>query len=192
MKLLFRWKGSFYKLIWKDILVYFLLFGSLQVIYRLALPPEGKEIFEQVSALCKNFSFSTPVTFILGFYVSILVARWWEEFQLIPWPHTLAVLVSSYIDGNDEEGRLLRRTIMRYINLCIVLTLRMISLPVKKRFPTIKHLVDAGLIIGKESCVRLFRFFLKIFMISHLQFRSLAKLTKKQSATGCPLSGLAN
>ena len=107
-------------------------------------------MFEQSVLLCKEMADNTPVTFVLGFYVSILVARWWAEFLLIPWPDNLAVMVSAYIWCHDEEGRLIKRTIMRYINLSILLVLRMISLPVKRRFPTMRSLEEAGIIFGKE------------------------------------------
>ena len=99
---------------------------------------------------CKDILDNKPVTFVLGFYVSILLARWWAEFQLIPWPDNLAVMVSAYICRNDDEGRLMKRTIIRYVNLAILMVLRMISLPVKRRFPTIKHLEEAGIIFGNE------------------------------------------
>ena len=42
----------------------------------------------------------------------------------------------------------MRRTIIRYINLCLILTFRLICLPVKKRFPTLQHLEDAGILQG--------------------------------------------
>ena len=102
---------------------------------------------------CKDILDNKPVTFVLGFYVSILLARWWAEFQLIPWPDNLAVMVSAYIRCNDDEGRLMKRTIIRYVNLAILMVLRMISLPVKRRFPTIKHLEEAGIIFGNECQV---------------------------------------
>ena len=38
----------------------------------------------------------------------------------------------------------MRRTIMRYANLAIVITLRMVSPRIKKRFPTYEHLVECG------------------------------------------------
>ena len=148
--LLFRWKGSFYKLIWRDLLIYISVYVGFSCIYRFALPPKGQYLFEQSVLLCKDMADNTPVTFILGFYVSILVARWWAEFLLIPWPDNLAVMVSAYICCNDQEGRLMKRTIVRYVNLAILMVLRMISMPVKRRFPTIKHLEEAGIIFGNE------------------------------------------
>nr|XP_060626511.1 bestrophin-1 isoform X2 [Anolis sagrei ordinatus] len=59
-------------------------------------------------------------------------------------------LVSSSVDGKDEYGRLLRRTLMRYINLLSVLILRSVSTAVFKRFPSIDHIVTAGLMTPEE------------------------------------------
>lgn len=40
---------------------------------------------------------------------------------------------------------MMRRTIMRYVNLSYVMILSMVSTRVKKRFPTLDHLVEAGM-----------------------------------------------
>lgn len=53
-------------------------------------------------------------------------------------------LVALYVSGNDEYGRMLRRALMRYLNLSLILVLRSISSAVKRRFPTLDHVVDAG------------------------------------------------
>lgn len=54
--------------------------------------------------------------------------------------------IAMYIPGIDEDSRILRRTLMRYLNLTLVLVLRSISIAVKRRFPTKEHLVEAGLL----------------------------------------------
>lgn len=54
------------------------------------------------------------------------------------------LLISSCVQGEDEQGRLLRRTLMRYVNLTSLLIFRSVSTAVYKRFPTIDHVVDAG------------------------------------------------
>jgi hypothetical protein len=115
----------------------------------------GQLIFEKISLFCESFGDLIPVTFVLGFYVSLLVTRWWKQFESIPWPDSAAVWISTCIKGHDERGRLMRRTIVRYINLCLILTFRLVSLPVKKRFPTLQHLEDAGILVGRERQVSL-------------------------------------
>ena len=91
------------------------------------------------------------MSFVLGFYVSLVVKRWWEQYRLLPWPDTLALFISAAIpNSNGETGRLMRRNIMRYMVLAYVITLQRISLRVKRRFPTTQHLVDAGLMHESE------------------------------------------
>ncbi|KAK8766815.1 hypothetical protein V5799_006404, partial [Amblyomma americanum] len=145
-----RWRGSIYKLVWPDLCVYLLAYYTLNLLYRFALSEDGKLFFEQVCVYCGNFADLIPVSFVLGFYVSVVVKRWWDCFCAIPWPDSLAFFVSTFLHGQDERGRLMRRTIMRYANLSSIITLRCISPPVKKRFPTLEHLVDAGLLLGNE------------------------------------------
>lgn len=53
--------------------------------------------------------------------------------------------------SQDERSRMLRRTIMRYINLAFIITMRLCSVTVKKRFPTSEHLVEAGCLLPHEK-----------------------------------------
>jgi hypothetical protein len=100
--------------------------------------------FERISAYCQQFNNLIPVAFVLGFYVSIVVSRFWEQFRTIPYPNRMAMFVTTLVTGNDERGRLMRRTIMRYLNLTFVMTMSSISPPVKKRFPQLDHMREAG------------------------------------------------
>lgn len=79
--------------------------------------------------------------------------RWWNQYVSIPWPDPIAVFVSSNIHGQDERGRVMRRTIMRYVCLCLTMVFTMISPRVKKRFPTLNNFVEAGLLNENEKAI---------------------------------------
>ena len=46
---------------------------------------------------CGHFADLIPVTFVLGFYVSIVITRWWQQFESIPWPGKLTGITSFKI-----------------------------------------------------------------------------------------------
>ncbi|XP_077909281.1 bestrophin-3 isoform X4 [Ictidomys tridecemlineatus] len=85
-----------------------------------------------------------------GFYVTLVVNRWWNQFVNLPWPDRLMFLISSSVHGSDQHGRLLRRTLMRYVNLTSLLIFRAVSTAVYKRFPTMDHVVEAGFMTADE------------------------------------------
>lgn len=47
----------------------------------------------------------------------------------------------------------MRRTIVRYVCLCLTMVLTMISPRVKKRFPELNNLVEAGLLLENEKAI---------------------------------------
>jgi len=151
-KLLFRWRGSIYKLLWRDMLLYCTIYLTLSVTYR-CLPADsaGKAAFESVAIYCHQHIESIPLTFVLGFYVNIVVTRWWDQYTYIPWPDSLALYVTTCIHGHDERALLMRRTIMRYANLTLVLSMRLMCTQIIKRFPTLNHLVEAGFLQENEK-----------------------------------------
>eukprot|EP00095_Tigriopus_kingsejongensis_P010375 snap_masked-scaffold251_size238241-processed-gene-1.4 protein:Tk10375 transcript:snap_masked-scaffold251_size238241-processed-gene-1.4-mRNA-1 annotation:"Bestrophin-2 " len=151
LRLLFRWRGSIYKLVWCDLLVYIGLYSLFSIIYRFFLDEKAKTTFENLSLYCANFANLIPVTFILGFYVSLVITRWWSQFESLPWPDSASVWITTCIHGHDDRGRLMRRNIIRYLNLTLILTLRLICLPVRKRFLTMDHLVEAGILMEEEK-----------------------------------------
>lgn len=133
--------------------VFLFLYYSMSFVYRFILEGRDKINFEIVAAYCKNYGELIPLSFVLGFYVSIVMTRWWNQYMVIPWPDGIAVYVSATIHGNDERGRLMRRTIVRYVCVCLTIVLTNISPRVKKRFPTLEHLVDAGLLLENELSI---------------------------------------
>ncbi|XP_028589452.2 bestrophin-4 [Podarcis muralis] len=149
-KLLFRWKGSIYKLLYKEFIVFVLLYGTLSVIYRHLLNVDQKRLFAKVAEYCNRSTDLIPLSFVLGFYVTLIVNRWWAQYTSIPLPDQLMCVISSNVHGKDDKGRILRRTLIRYANLSSVLILRSVSARVLKRFPTMDHLVEAGFMTQDE------------------------------------------
>ncbi|KAH8397681.1 hypothetical protein KR215_006750 [Drosophila sulfurigaster] len=153
LKLLLRWRGSIYKLVWLDLLAFLTLYYVLNLVYRFALNADQKQTFEEIVAYCNSQRELIPLSFVLGFYVSIVMTRWWNQYTSIPWPDPIAVFVSSNVHGQDERGRVMRRTIMRYVCLCLTMVLANVSPRVKKRFPGLNNLVEAGLLNENERAI---------------------------------------
>ena len=104
--------------------------------------------FENVAKFCDDSSDRIPFGFILGFYVSLVVSRFWAQLNSLPWPSRMAVYVSSMIHGSDKRGRMIRRTIMRYFTISYILTMRNICPPVRKRFQKFKNITEKGIVIA--------------------------------------------
>ena len=101
-------------------------------------------LFESVVKYFDAFLNMIPLSFVLGFYVAYVAGRWWQQFLAIPWPDKLFHSIACYVEGFDEDSRILRRSLMRWMNLALILVLRSISSAVKQRFPTLDHVVEAG------------------------------------------------
>uniref|UniRef100_A0A8C0KJ72 Bestrophin n=1 Tax=Canis lupus dingo TaxID=286419 RepID=A0A8C0KJ72_CANLU len=149
-RLLLCWRGSIYKLLYGEFLIFLLSYYTIRFIYRMALTEEQQVMFEKLTLYCDSYIQLIPISFVLGFYVTLVVTRWWNQYENLPWPDRLMNLVSGLVEGRDEQGRLLRRTLIRYANLGNVLILRSVSAAVYKRFPSSQHLVKAGFMTPAE------------------------------------------
>ncbi|XP_043089699.1 bestrophin-2 [Puntigrus tetrazona] len=149
-KLLLAWKGSIYKVLYKEFLAFFAMYAAISITYRFFLADDQKRYFEKLSIYCNNYASLIPMSFVLGFYVTLIVNRWWSQYSSIPLPDRIMCTLSGGVQGGDEHGRLLRRTLMRYVSLSALLILRSVSTAVFKRFPTMDHVVEAGFMTREE------------------------------------------
>lgn len=153
LQLLQRWRGSIYKSIGLEYLIFLTLYFVINLSYRLAMDDDQRDIFERIVNLSEKGPSSIPLQFLLGFYVSSAVTRWWDQLSNVAWPDKLLVKLTANINGCDEESRKIRRTFARYSNLVSVLVWREISIKIKKRFPTERHLIIAGLMTEEEYSI---------------------------------------
>ena len=109
--------------------------------------------FDQVVSWLKS-DHPIHLTFLLGFYVSLVVKRWWEQYVKMPWPDEVAIHLKASItrnkEGDDEENLRIRRTVVRYMILSYLLCMRRISSSVRKKYPTLDHLIGTHLIRKDE------------------------------------------
>jgi len=52
--------------------------------------------------------------------------------------------IATMIDGIDDTSRIIRRTLVRYLSLGSLIVFQATSVRVKKRFPTMDHILEAG------------------------------------------------
>lgn len=78
------------------------LINELQINFfsHLAVVKPICRIFEKIRQYFGAQSESIPMSFVLGFYVTLIVKRWWDQYKLLPWPDTLALFISAAIPGN--------------------------------------------------------------------------------------------
>ncbi|XP_064293371.1 bestrophin-2 [Phalacrocorax carbo] len=149
-QLLLLWRGSIYKLLYRELLLFLAAYLGLSLAYRFLLSEAQKRLFEKLVLYCDKSANLIPISFVLGFYVALVLERWWGQFRSVPAPDGLMVAVAGNVHGADARGRILRRTLMRYGSLAALLVLRAVSTAVYKRFPTTDHLVEAGFLTREE------------------------------------------
>ncbi|XP_064078625.1 bestrophin-3-like [Macrobrachium nipponense] len=151
--LLPRWRGSIYRQVWKEMVLFVILYYTISATYWFALSDKYKIIFEKVVIYCSKMSGSLPVTSLLGFFVTSVFTRWWEMFRNIPWPDQTAILTTSFIRGQDRESKKIRETVIRNVNVVIAMTFKKLSPSVRKKYPTLRSLTSEGYLTAEETLI---------------------------------------
>ena len=78
-----------------ELLTYLILYYSLYIVYRVALSEEQKHEFEELVSFFKSNvdPLSRDLAFLLGFFVKLVVSRWWGQYTKLPSPDTISLQV---------------------------------------------------------------------------------------------------
>ncbi|XP_061495741.1 bestrophin-3 isoform X2 [Rhineura floridana] len=64
-RLLLKWKGSIYKLLYREFFLFACLYTAISLLYRFILTGSQKRYFEKLSIYCDKYAEQIPVTFVL-------------------------------------------------------------------------------------------------------------------------------
>ncbi|EPB76251.1 bestrophin-1 family protein [Ancylostoma ceylanicum] len=150
-KLLLKWRGSIWKAVILELVVWLMFYGILSIIYRTALTHDQQKTFERVVQYCNARLSYIPLNFMLGFFVTAVVNRWTYLYQIIGFIDNIGLMTAEYVRGRSELARMYRRNIVRYCELAQVLVFRDISMRTRRRFPTLDTVVAAGFMMPHEK-----------------------------------------
>ncbi|PIO55704.1 hypothetical protein TELCIR_22908, partial [Teladorsagia circumcincta] len=79
-KLLFRWRGSVWRAVYVEYLIWLSAYTILSCIYRFGFNKDQQGQFENFAAYCDKRLPYIPMNFMLGFFVTVVVNRWVTQF----------------------------------------------------------------------------------------------------------------
>ena len=157
IKLVKVYRASVWKICRNEVKIFIILFLILTIIFNVFSFFNLTENIRHFSNIFQDYqnTLTPSITFVLGFYVSIVVQRWWEQWQKITYNDRIAHNILTTIKKNDEYSRKVRRSLMRYIHLGQILIYRIISSTVADRYPTYDSMIDDGVMTLDEKRILL-------------------------------------
>jgi len=153
------WRRSLPANIWKDLLIYIAAYYIIYFSLKYGFGDEDDSVWNydrgQLDAIITYFRdnislLSRDLTFLLGFYVSRIVARWWQQFSALPSPDILTAYCHALVDLSSEAGIEWATRFMRYALLAYVLCLRRFSEALQEQFPDSEAIFRTGLATREE------------------------------------------
>ncbi|KAK4016896.1 bestrophin-3 isoform X1 [Daphnia magna] len=149
-KILFRWKHSVYRLLWEPFLIYVISYISLSLLYDYVLSANARVDFEAIAAYCSKYTSSLPIVLLLGFFTSTSMQRWFSVFNTMPGTAKVIAIFVLALKENAADGAQMIQQYSRWILLSWTFTFRLICQPLKKLYPDLQSLQNAGLMLEHE------------------------------------------
>ena len=152
-KILFIWKRSFYKLVWKQAIVYYIAYISVSMGYNYGLDELSKIQFDAAASFLARNNSSLPIALVLGFFTSTALNRWFNTLQSMMGTNMVIVRFITAIKEDVPDGPILVDRFIRYVLLMWVLTMRIVCFPLRRKYSTMISLQMAGLLRDSERRV---------------------------------------
>ncbi|CAB3406807.1 unnamed protein product [Caenorhabditis bovis] len=146
LRVLVLWKGSLWKLVWREMLFWALLFAGVNLSYYYGIRNTSAES-TYMSILKIVQEIPLDGTMINAFF------GWSETYKLLIWPENIAYLFQQHFNEkaiSRKEAKMLKSTICRYLIAFYILVFRDVSTEVRQWFPTLDHFVECNILTNNE------------------------------------------
>ncbi|EFO83327.1 hypothetical protein GCK72_014625 [Caenorhabditis remanei] len=151
---IFLWRGSLWKLIWREMLGWTILMALLSCIYVYGLKgTESERYFQVLFNLTEGVPTDGTLMFLMSYMTHNSLTRWSETYKCLGWPENVALLYKQYFNKNamsKHEGRLMNQTMARYLTVFYILLFRDVCSDVREMFPALDDMIHPGILTAEE------------------------------------------
>jgi len=151
-------KSNLFNITWKHALFYIVLAYVVNAIYFWALDDAGRVVFVKVMSCFGRLHGMLHVQFFLGSLVFLSLNRWFQAYQtLLPGTNKLMRYYSTSLKAFKQDDvmwpeqrlRMIRKW-NEWVLLAWLLTIRVISAPLRNKFPNLESVLEAHLMTQVE------------------------------------------
>lgn len=148
---IFRWRNSFFQLIWKQALLYYAVYIFVTLLYDYAVTsPRDKANFEAVARELSRTTSSMPIVLLLGFFTSSALNRWFSVINTLPGTSRPISAFILSLQNTAPDGAVRIKCYSRYVLLMWLMTFRTVSAPLRRKYPTLLSMQKADLLLEHE------------------------------------------
>uniref|UniRef100_A0A1I7TQ49 Bestrophin homolog n=3 Tax=Caenorhabditis tropicalis TaxID=1561998 RepID=A0A1I7TQ49_9PELO len=152
---IFLWRGSLMKLVWREMLGWTILMAVLYAAFVWGLKgTEYENYYKTMFDLTKEVPMDGTLMFLMSYMTYNSLTRWSETFKCMAWPENVALIYRQYANKRamkPGEARLMNQTIARYLAIFYILLFRDVCSDVREMFPTFDDMVQPGIMTADEA-----------------------------------------
>ncbi|XP_046636054.1 bestrophin-6-like [Daphnia pulicaria] len=151
INIVFRWKRSLYKMIWRHSLVFLVVYFSLTALYNFGLGKDNKKHFEALSAYFARYTRSFNWMIMLGFFTNTALHRLFTLQMTTPGTAKTTTIFIMSLKQDLPEGPDIVDQYARWVVLAWILTFRSVCKPLRDKFPNLTAIQTSGILLEEEK-----------------------------------------
>ncbi|KAI9565533.1 hypothetical protein GHT06_009325 [Daphnia sinensis] len=151
INIVFQWKRSLYKMIWRHSLIFLIVYFSLTALYNFGLGKKNREHFEALTAYFARYTRSFNWMIMLGFFTNTALHRLFNTQMTTPGTGRITTVFIMSLKQNLPEGPVIVDQYARWVVLAWILTFRIVCKPLREKFPNLTSIQNSGILLEEEK-----------------------------------------